>query len=119
MDYGNANDNQEQAVTPEAAVEQLPNNEVGGLLGQLASGTGLDINHIASMAGISTNDMNALSNGDLMQLIPYVAQHHPEILEPILARFPMARFLIPGGGAAATGGGGLGGLLGGLLGGNR
>lgn len=81
-----------------------------GMLGdamQHLSEEGIDVDEIAEDAGISTSDVDALSNDDLTTLTQYVAQNHPEVLQAAADRFPAAQNLL----SAITGDDGIGGIF--------
>ena len=91
---------------------------LSGVLEQLSS-RGIDVASLAEKAGVSTDDVNALSHDDLAGLTGYLAQHHPQELAGVASQFPQAQGLLGSLLGGAGGGGGLGGMLSGLLGGGN
>ncbi|MGC4042967.1 MAG: hypothetical protein QM758_04115 [Armatimonas sp.] len=67
-----------------------------------AQSQGLDMTQLAQQLGLSTDDVNAMNQGDLMSVAKHLAAEHPEIAQNLLGRIPV-----------------VGGFLGGLLGGIR
>jgi len=78
---------------------------LSGVLEQLSS-RGIDVASLAEKAGVSTDDVNALSHDDLAGLTGYLAQHHPQELAGVASQFPQAQGLLGSLLGGAGGGGG-------------
>ena len=82
-------------------------------------GQGVDVAGLLGQAGVGTTDPSQMSHGDLVSTTMALARAHPEVMQMVAARFPAAQGLLGsvlGGGQAAEGEGGGGGMLGGMLG---
>ena len=84
-------------------------NMLGSALDNLKN-QGVDVESLAEKAGVSSSDMDELSNGDLASMTSYLSANHPEVLQAAASRFPAAQGLL----SSLTSGGG--GFLGKFLG---
>lgn len=102
-----------QAVANASPAQQdAHKNMIGEALSQL-SDRGIDIDALATKAGIDSSDVDELSHGDLASITGYLAQHHPEVLQQAQSQFPQANGILQ---SIAGSQGGLGSLLGRFLG---
>lgn len=99
----------EEVITPDVAevtdeetpVDDTHREAVGAAVAQ-AQSQGLDMGQLSQQLGLSTDDVNAMTHGDLMSVAKHLASEHPEIAQNLLGRIPV-----------------IGGLLGSLFGGNK
>ena len=94
--------------TDSGAGSQTHRNFIGEALQHL-SDRGIDVDSLAEDAGVSSADVNNLSDDDLGQLTQYIQQNHPQALQAVSDRFPQAQGIL-----SSLGGGG--GFLGKLFG---
>jgi len=87
---------------------QAHRNFIGDALQHL-SDRGIDVESLAEKAGVSSADVDNLTQDDLGQLTQYVQQNHPEALQAVSSRYPEAQGIL-----SSLGGGG--GFLGKLFG---
>jgi hypothetical protein len=66
---------------------------LGAVLSQLQD-NGVDIDALASKAGIDTTDIDEMEHGDLIALAQHVATTHPEVAQSVLGNFPGAQGLL-------------------------
>jgi len=90
------------------AGSQAHRNFLGDALQHL-SDRGIDVESLAEKAGVSSTDVNNLTQDDLGQLTQYVQQNHPEALQAVSSQYPQAQGIL-----SCLGGGG--GFLGKLFG---
>ena len=83
-------------------------NFLGDALQHLAD-RGIDVEGLAEKAGVSSTDVDNLTQDDLGQLTQYVQQNHPEALQAVSDRYPQAQGIL----SAIGGGGFLGKFFGG------
>ena len=91
----------EIAVNEKTPVDDTHREAVGAAVAQ-AQSQGLDMGQLSQQLGLSTDDVNAMTHGDLMSVAKHLASEHPEIAQNLLGRIPV-----------------IGGLLGSLFGGNK
>jgi hypothetical protein len=89
------------------AGSQTHRNFIGEALQHL-SDRGIDVEGLAEKAGVSSTDVNNLTEDDLGQLTQYIQQNHPEAIQAVSDRFPAAQGIL----SALGGGGFLGKLFG-------
>jgi hypothetical protein len=92
---------EETDATEGADVDETHRAAVSDAVAQ-AQGQGLDLGQLSQQLGLSTEDVNAMTHGDLMSVATHLAKEHPEIAQNLLGRVPV-----------------IGGLLGNLFGGSR
>jgi hypothetical protein len=101
-------DSDDSGDSNSGAGSQAHRNFIGDALQHL-SDRGIDVESLAEKAGVSSTDVNNLTQDDLGQLTQYVQQNHPEALQAVSNRYPQAEGIL-----SSLGGGG--GFLGKLFG---
>lgn len=112
-DHGVPDLDEAEAAIANAHVDEVEShrNLIGDVLSHLTE-DGYDVESIAEDAGVSSDDVQELTHGDLAAMTQYLAQNHPELLEAMSDRYPAAQNVLN----AVTGGGGIGGIVGRFLG---
>jgi len=98
-------DSDDSGDSSSGAGSQAHRNFIGDALQHL-SDRGIDVESLAEKAGVSSSDVNNLTQDDLGQLTQYVQQNHPEALQAVSSRYPQAQGIL-----SSFGGGGILGKL--------
>ncbi|HEX5323169.1 MAG TPA: hypothetical protein VFW40_05230 [Capsulimonadaceae bacterium] len=66
---------------------------LGAVLSKLQD-NGVDIDALATRAGVDTTDVDDMEHEDLVALAQHVATTHPKVAQNVLGRFPVAQGLL-------------------------
>ncbi len=87
---GNDDATRTGAATPDLEEHR---DTITNALGAAAEQKGIPFAALASQLGLSTDDMNGLSQGDLMTAAKHLAAEHPEMVQSLIAKLPMGNML--------------------------